>query len=193
VEIRKLKTKGKEFTYILENNILVSRTCATCGVVKDVTNFYKSSKRYLGYYPSCKPCQSQTENSRYKSKSSEYSSRNKKYYEKNKETIKKQTASWRKNNSVKYNEYMYVRDRDKRQKALTSEFFAEMQLKHEECRKLSEASGIKYEVDHIIPLKGKNVSGLHVPWNVQFLTKSENCQKSNKWDGTYDNTSWKKV
>lgn len=46
----------------------------------------------------------------------------------------------------------------------------------------AEASRLGLEVDHIIPLKNDKVCGLHVPDNLQFLTRTANARKSNKFD-----------
>ena len=55
-----------------------------------------------------------------------------------------------------------------------------MEALYDEARRLTERTGSKWEVDHIIPLHGTNVSGLHVPWNMRVIEKSENNKKGNR-------------
>jgi hypothetical protein len=42
--------------------------------------------------------------------------------------------------------------------------------------------GFQWEVDHIIPLQGKFVSGLHVPTNLQVVPSIINRQKHNRYE-----------
>jgi hypothetical protein len=46
-------------------------------------------------------------------------------------------------------------------------------------------------IDHIVPIVHKDVCGLNVPWNIQYLTFEEKVKKGDSFDGTYGNVSWK--
>ena len=119
----------------------------------------------------------------------------KKYYENNKEVVKlraqsrkpeaimKYRRAWQKNNPelVKAdNKHRRTKHKQATPKWLTQEHKAQIKQFYLDAMLVSKVTGVSYAVDHIVPLRGELVSGLHVPWNLAVITREENSKKSNK-------------
>lgn len=62
---------------------------------------------------------------------------------------------------------------------MTDEELKQIKALYIEASRLTKETGISHHVDHIIPLQGELVSGLHTINNLQILTEKENCSKHN--------------
>ena len=66
---------------------------------------------------------------------------------------------------------------------LTNAHLSAIKAIYAEATEKTSVTGVCWHVDHIVPLLGENVSGLHVPWNLQVITGSENMRKGNRHNG----------
>ena len=99
------------------------------------------------------------------------------------EIIQNVLDSSRKNRGLSnYRKTMYK----KKVKKATPKWLSVLQLQeirniYVKAKELEQENGIERHVDHIIPIQGKNVCGLHVPWNLQVLTAVDNLTKGNRY------------
>lgn len=105
---------------------------------------------------------------------------NRTHYANNTESRKKSHKDWVDANPGKANAHHIKRKAAKLKR--TPPWLSETQLLEiENFYKISQWYDEPMHVDHIVPLQGDLVSGLHVPWNLQILTASANTAKGNRY------------
>jgi hypothetical protein len=142
--------------------------CYVCKIQKPLNDFHQHSTGKYGVNTTCKNCKSLYR---------------KNHYLANKEKQLKQCSKWSSNNLNKKREY-----RSKRRALIlkaTPLWASRDSIKqiYTEADFLTKVTNIKYEVDHIIPLQGKNVCGLHVQNNLRIISMTENRKKAYNYEG----------
>lgn len=111
------------------------------------------------------------------------------YFKANREKYRERYQEWRANNLERARELErknFQNPTRKHKHRINQAFrrvmqqYATFKNHEEEIRKIYDDCPPGYHVDHIIPLRAKNMCGLHVPWNLQYLPALENIRKNNK-------------
>ena len=152
------------------------KTCSKCKkeYLATLEYFPPNKKCKLGLNSHCRIC---------KREANRIASRNwcKQNYQNNPEKEKTRVLKNRENNRKQYNRYSTIYKSAVRNKRIKHARTNDPKIV-EQIKEIYYNRPEGFTVDHIIPLKGKVVSGLHVPWNLQYLTKSENSSKRNKFE-----------
>ena len=169
------------------------KRCYECKQIKPKDAFYKNKGQKDGLCGNCKQCQ-QAFNKKNAAKKRLY---NIEYYNKNKQYYQEYSKDYwlvhsrriieHRKVSGKANKWAADRRGYKLQRTpawLTDDDHWIIKEIYDLAAQRSRMTGFEWHVDHIIPLKGKTVCGLHVPNNLQVIPGSENIRKHNKHDET---------
>lgn len=182
--------------------------CAGCKTMVPVDRFAVDRGAYSGLGSRCKQCQHvrYIENAEsvkarvrgYKVNNPErVSAREAQRYRKNPELYKETAKSWATKNPPKRRsiERRYSSKNPGSKKARTAAYRARLRQsappwlskeQRQQMRKIYAECPKGYCVDHIVPIAGEEVGGLHVPWNLQYLSARENEHKNNSFDPLRD-------
>lgn len=156
------------------------KNCSNCNLTKELTEFYTNSGKYCCY---CKECSKQ-KNKEWKQRNKDrVAAYDKEWQQTNKDKKSKNYKKYQVNNRAKvnsYNSYRRALELQATPKWLTASHKLHMECKYSLATMLSKHTAEQHHVDHIVPLNGKTVCGLHVPWNLQVLTAKANQSKSNR-------------
>lgn len=166
------------------------KTCKTCLETKPEDAFYKQSARgLLGLRGSCKTCDN-TKKALYRKANRDKLLLDKKQdYDKNRARYLANKKAYRKENKGSIRALNAARKRVVKLRTptwLSKDDLWVLKEIYKLAAHRTELFGFQWDVDHIVPLQGVAVSGMHVPWNLQVIPSRDNIRKKNKFVGAPD-------
>lgn len=139
--------------------------------------FNNQKRGMYGKRPECKNCSNHYAQVNYLNNINTYSQHRQEYYKLNKVNENNYRKLWRKQNPG-LSKAQQARRRASKLNA--TPLWAKTGPIAEQIENFYINCPDGYQVDHIHPLQGSNFKGLHVPWNLQYLTQSQNSSKGNR-------------
>lgn len=161
----------------------MTKICPKCQADLPLENFYQDKTRGT-VRPVCKSCTANSGKAWREANKSRKKNTDFNYRATYKDKIATYQRKYYQTNKPKYLEAFFRRKTAKLKAApswLTQKHLEEISYIYPLRQEVNSLSDYEYEVDHIIPIQGKTVCGLHVPWNLQLLPKEVNRAKSNKF------------